>query len=218
MSNFKAVASEVVPNAIVISKNIKGYTFLQYFMKKILEFFIVFFLLIVTLPIVIYTIYRIKKDSKGSVFFIQQRVGLNGKPFSCYKFRSMHEDSAFNPYTQDNDERIFQFGHTMRKLRIDELPQLWNVIKGDMDLIGPRAEWDILVEDYAKKIPSYHKRHLVKPGITGLAQVCYPYGRNLEDAKSKLSYDLLYIKTWSLLLELKIAWLTVMVILDRKGV
>jgi lipopolysaccharide/colanic/teichoic acid biosynthesis glycosyltransferase len=129
----------------------------------------------------------------------------------------MHENSKFNPYTQDNDSRIFPYGQIMRKMRIDELPQFWNVIKGDMHLIGPRAEWNILTKEYELKIPNYNKRHLVRPGITGLAQVYYPYGRNLQDAKNKLKYDLLYIKNWSLWLEIRIIWLTMMVVFGKKG-
>ena len=169
------------------------------------------------MPAIIYSIYRIKKESPGPIFFKQSRIGLNGKPFTCYKFRSMHVNSKFNPYTQENDSRIFPFGNTMRKMRIDELPQLLNIIKGEMHLIGPRAEWDILVQDYETVIPNYHDRHLVAPGITGLAQVQYPYGRNIQDAKNKLKYDRIYIDSWSLGLELKVVWKTIEVILGKRG-
>ncbi|HHD82025.1 MAG TPA: sugar transferase, partial [Campylobacterales bacterium] len=169
------------------------------------------------LPVILYSIYKIKKESPGPIFFKQSRIGLKGKPFTCYKFRSMHVNSKFNPYTQENDSRIFPFGNTMRQMRIDELPQLFNIIKGEMHLIGPRAEWDILVKDYEKVIPNYHDRHLVSPGITGLAQVQYPYGRNIKDAKNKLRYDRLYIDSWSLLLELKVVWKTIEVILGKRG-
>jgi lipopolysaccharide/colanic/teichoic acid biosynthesis glycosyltransferase len=129
----------------------------------------------------------------------------------------MHVNSKFNPYTQENDDRIFPFGKFMRKTRIDELPQLWNVIKGDMHIIGPRAEWDILVDRYKKAIPNYQDRHFVRPGITGLAQVLYRYGRGVNDAKQKLKYDLDYIKNWSVILEFKVIWKTVAVVLGRKG-
>jgi lipopolysaccharide/colanic/teichoic acid biosynthesis glycosyltransferase len=129
----------------------------------------------------------------------------------------MHINSKFNPYTEENDSRIFPFGHTMRKMRIDELPQLLNVIKGEMHLVGPRAEWDILVKDYEKVIPNYHNRHLVAPGITGLAQVSYPYGRNIEDAKMKLKYDIEYIQDWSILKEIKVIFQTIEVVLGKKG-
>ena len=165
----------------------------------------------------LYSAYRIKKESPGAILFKQSRVGLNGKAFICYKFRSMHVNSEFNPYTQENDSRIFPFGNFMRKVRIDELPQLINIVKGEMHLLGPRAEWDILVKDYEKIIPDYHRRHLVAPGITGLAQVCYPYGRNVEDAKKKLEFDSEYIKDWSLMMEIKVIFKTIKVVLGKEG-
>jgi len=112
---------------------------------------------------------------------------------------------------------FFPWGKIMRKTRIDELPQIWNVLKGDMSMIGPRAEWNILVEKYEKKISYYNGRHLVKPGITGWAQVNYPYGINGFDAKQKLMYDFYYIKNWSLGLEIKIIWKTIFVMMFRRG-
>ena len=195
----------------------RTYTKLQYIQKRAIDFTAGSILLLVAMPAIIYAVYRIKKESPGSIFFKQSRIGLNGKPFTCYKFRSMHVNSKFNPYTQENDSRIFPFGNTMRQMRIDELPQLLNVAKGEMHLIGPRAEWDILVKDYETVIPNYHDRHLVAPGITGLAQVQYPYGRNIQDAKNKLKYDKLYINSWSLGLELKVVWKTIEVILGKRG-
>lgn len=193
------------------------YTTFQYIQKRIIDFSLGSLLFFVTIPGTFYAIYRIKKESPGPIFFKQSRIGLNGKPFTCYKFRSMHINSQFNPYTQENDSRIFPFGNIMRKMRIDELPQLFNVLKGEMHLIGPRAEWDILVKDYETIIPGYHDRHLVAPGITGLAQVQYPYGRNIKDAKNKLKYDRMYISSWSLGLELKVIFKTIQVILGKKG-
>jgi lipopolysaccharide/colanic/teichoic acid biosynthesis glycosyltransferase len=198
-------------------KRVKEYTNFQFFQKRLIDFIVGGSLLVVSLPIMLYTILRIKKESPGSIFFKQSRIGLNGKPFMCYKFRSMHVNSKFNPYTQENDSRIFPFGNTMRKMRIDELPQLFNIIKGEMHLIGPRAEWDILVKDYEKIIPNYHERHIVAPGITGLAQVCYPYGRNVDDAKKKLEYDIDYINNWSLSKELMVIFKTIKVVLGKEG-
>lgn len=195
-----------------------SYSKKEYIQKRVLDFIVGSGLLLLTIPIIFYVYYRIQKESKGPIFFKQSRVGLNGKVFTCYKFRSMHVESEFNPYTQENDSRIFPFGNTMRKMRIDELPQLINVFKGEMHLIGPRAEWDILVRDYEKVIPNYSKRHLIAPGITGLAQVCYPYGRNVEDAIKKLEYDLEYIKRWSLINEIKVMWKTLEVIIGKKGI
>jgi len=200
-----------------LKKSYPTYTKSQYIQKRIIDFALSLILIVLSFPIVLYTIYKIKKESPGSILFKQSRIGLNGKAFTCYKFRSMHVNSKFNPYTQTNDCRIFPFGNTMRQMRIDELPQLLNILKGEMHLIGPRAEWDILVKEYEVTIPNYHARHLVAPGITGLAQVQYPYGRNIQDAKNKLKYDRLYIESWSLGLELKVILKTIGVILGKKG-
>jgi lipopolysaccharide/colanic/teichoic acid biosynthesis glycosyltransferase len=198
--------------------NINHYSNTVYIQKRIIDILLGTIILIISSPIVIYSIYRIKKESSGSIIFKQSRVGLNGKIFTCYKFRTMYEKSTFNPYTQKEDSRIFPFGQIMRKYRIDEIPQIWNVIKGDMHIIGPRAEWNILVKEYEKTIPHYHQRHQVKPGITGLAQVSYPYGCNLYDTKKKLEFDLEYIKEWSLWLEMKVIFRTVGVVLHREGI
>lgn len=189
----------------------------NYVLKRLIDIVFAGTLLLITLPVMIFTAFKIKKESPGRVFFKQSRVGVNATCFEAIKFRSMHENSHFNPYTQERDERIFPYGEFMRKSRIDELPQLWNVLKGDMHVCGPRTEWDILVENYEKEIPFYHERHLVKPGITGWAQVMYPYGANTEDARQKLMYDLYYIKNWSVWLELEVLIRTVLVVLGKKG-
>ena len=143
-------------------------------------------------------------ESGRPVFFCQTRIGRNRRPFSLCKFRSMYvrapgEEGSL--YTGTKDARITRVGAYLRKLRLDEVPQLWNVLKGDMSLIGPRAEWDRLVDRYEKAIRCYHFRHLVKPGITGWAQVNYPYGASEEDALQKLKYDLYYIRRYSLRLD-----------------
>ena len=198
---------------------IKPFTKWQYFLKRVVDFSIAVPLAILTTPIMLYSAYRIKKESPDAgIFFTQNRIGKNGKPFKCIKFRTMRTDiEYFNPYTQENDPRIFKWGATMRKTRIDELPQLINVIKGDMHMIGPRAEWDELVKKYEKEWPFYHSRHLIAPGITGWAQVNYPYGQNLEDTYQKLMYDLYYIKNWSLWLEIKTIFKTIWVMVGGKG-
>ncbi len=198
---------------------VKRYTKLQYCIKRVIDYMISIPLFVGTLPIMLYSIYRIKKESPGPIFFIQNRIGINNRSFKCFKFRSMHEKSIFfDHYTQDDDPRVFSWGKVMRKFRIDELPQLINVLKGDMHLIGPRAEWDKLVYKYEKEIDFYNMRHIVKPGITGWAQVNYPYGRNIEDTKEKLMYDLYYIKNWSLWIEFKTIIKTIFVIMGKKGV
>ena len=200
--------------------DIKPYTKWQYFLKRVVDYSVSIPLGLLTLPIMLYSAYRIKKESPdGPIFFMQKRVGKDEKAFQCYKFRSMHEKTEyFNHYTQEDDPRIFKYGNFMRKTRIDELPQLLNVIKGDMHLIGPRAEWIDLVKNYEKQLPNYHKRHKVAPGITGWAQVNYPYGQNLEDTRQKLMYDLYYIKNWNLWLEIKTIFKTIAVVLGKKGI
>lgn len=156
-------------------------------------------------------------QDRGPVFFHQTRVGRNRVLFEAYKLRSMrvHHDGAV--YTSERDDRITPFGRFLRASRLDEVPQLWNVLRGDMSLIGPRAEWVKLVEEYEKKIPCYHFRHLVKPGITGWAQVNYPYGANLEDTLRKLEYDLYYIRFFSFVLDASIVLKTIHVMLFGKG-
>jgi len=198
---------------------IKPYTKFQYFLKRLIDFSIAIPLAFITAPIMAYSAYRIKKESPdGPIIFKQTRIGKNKKPFTCYKFRSMRTDiDFFHHYTQKNDPRIFKWGAFMRKTRIDELPQLWNVIKGDLHIIGPRAEWDALVKKYEKEWAFYHIRHINAPGITGWAQVNYPYGKNLEDTYQKLMYDLYYIKNWSFWLELKTIFKTIKTMITGEG-
>ena len=198
---------------------IKPFTKTQYLIKRIIDFSIAIPLGILTSPIMLYSAYRIKKESPdGPILFKQTRIGKNKKPFTCYKFRSMRTDiNFFDHYTQENDPRIFPYGKFMRKKRIDELPQLWNVIIGDLHIIGPRAEWDKLVKKYEKEWSFYHMRHINAPGITGWAQVNYPYGKNLEDTYQKLMYDLYYFKNWSIWLEIKTIFKTIWVMVGGKG-
>ena len=199
-------------------KSRKGYSNFEYLQKRVIDYIASLSLIAIVAVPILFIIYRIKRESPGPILFKQNRVGLNGKTFTCYKFRSMHVDSKFNPYTQDEDSRIFPTGKIMRKMRLDEIPQLLNVLKGDMHIVGPRAEWDILVREYEKIIPNYHLRHSVRPGITGLAQVRYQYGRGVFDAKRKLKYDLLYIKNWSIWLEIKVLFETIFTVIGKKGV
>ena len=157
----------------------------------------------------------------GPVFFRQTRIGRNRLPFQALKLRSMRNrpiaDGIDQRYTAENDPRVTPLGRFMRQTRIDEVPQLWNVLKGDMSLIGPRAEWDQLVADYEKQIPCYHFRHLVRPGITGWAQINYPYGANLDDTLRKLEYDLYYIRHYSFRMDASIILKTIHVMLFGKG-
>ncbi len=159
----------------------------------------------------------IRLQDGGPVFFSQTRIGRNRVPFSVYKLRTMRTDSAGSRYTTPDDQRITRIGRFLRTSRLDEVPQLWNVLIGDMSLMGPRAEWDELVKEYEAKIPCYHFRHLVKPGITGWAQINYPYGASLDDTLRKLEYDLYYIRHFSFVLDASIVLKTIHVMLFGKG-
>ncbi|MDA8348371.1 MAG: sugar transferase, partial [Pseudomonadota bacterium] len=154
------------------------------------------------------------------VFYRQRRVGVLGQPFELMKFRSMRIDAEKNGQAQwaaKNDPRVTRVGAFIRKVRIDELPQLLNVLRGQMSLVGPRPERPEFVADLAERIPYYHERHSVKPGITGWAQLCYPYGSSEEDALQKLQYDLYYVKNNTLLFDLAILLQTAEVVFLGKG-
>ena len=159
-------------------------------------------------------------EDRGPVFFSQTRVGRNRNVFKLHKLRTMSVGSdavGQNLYTQTNDSRITKVGGILRKTRLDEVPQLWNVLAGQMSMIGPRPEWTKLVEKYEKQIPSYHFRHLVRPGITGWAQVNYPYGASIEDTLHKQEYDLYYIRHFSFAMDASIILRTINVMLFGKG-
>ena len=187
--------------------------------KRGMDIILALTLMVFLSPLALITAIIIKIESKGPVIFKQTRIGENMKPFRVYKFRSMrmHDPKKHSRYTLDNDARVTKFGKFMRKTRIDELPQLWNILKGTMSFIGPRPEWDILAKDYARKINHYNLRHLIKPGITGWAQVMFPYGENLEDAKRKLEYDLYYLKHQDFMLDALIIIKTAKAVLFGKG-
>ena len=177
-------------------------------------------LLVLTLPIMLVVAVCVRLDSEGPVLYKQERVGRDGKLFTLLKFRSMRSDAekVSGPvWAQANDPRITKVGGFLRKTRLDELPQLFNVLAGEMSLVGPRPERRVFVEDLAEQIPYFNQRHIVKPGLTGWAQVNYPYGNTVEDAREKLQYDLFYIKFQSLLFDLSILFNTVKTVLLRKG-
>ncbi|RRD40743.1 exopolysaccharide biosynthesis polyprenyl glycosylphosphotransferase [Leptotrichia sp. OH3620_COT-345] len=187
--------------------------------KRGLDLIIAFILIILLSPVALITAFIIKLESPGPVIFKQTRIGENGKKFKIYKFRSMklHDGTKYPKYTLDNDNRVTKFGSFMRKTRIDELPQLYCIIKGTMSFVGPRPEWDLLVEEYKKKIPYYNLRHMIKPGITGWAQVMYPYGESTEDAKRKLEYDLYYLKHQDLIMDVLTIMKTAKTVIFGKG-
>jgi exopolysaccharide biosynthesis polyprenyl glycosylphosphotransferase len=177
------------------------------------------FLLIISSPVILVTLFAIKMESKGPAFYLQERVGEDNQPFKLIKFRSMCLDAEKNGavWASKNDDRVTKVGAIIRRTRVDEIPQLWNVLKGDMSLVGPRPERQVFIEQLVKKIPFYSIRHELKPGVTGWAQVSYPYGASEEDALKKLEYDLYYMKNLSIALDLLVVFKTIKTVLFRKG-
>jgi lipopolysaccharide/colanic/teichoic acid biosynthesis glycosyltransferase len=175
----------------------------------------------VTLPVLAATALLIKLDTRGPIFYRQERVGQHGRPFMLLKFRSMVTDAERDGVPQwagSGDARVTRVGRVIRQTRIDEIPQVYNVLLGDMSFIGPRPERPFFVQELAAKIPYYAERHRVKPGITGWAQINFPYGASVEDAKQKLEYDLYYIKNHSIFLDCIILLQTARVVLFPEGV
>jgi lipopolysaccharide/colanic/teichoic acid biosynthesis glycosyltransferase len=186
--------------------------------KRLMDFFFALIALIILSPLMILIILAVFLIDGTPVIYSQERIGIHQIPFRLFKFRTMRALSDLGDrYTQEGDSRITSLGRILRKMRLDELPQFWNVLLGDMSLIGPRPEWFKLVEDYELLVPYYHFRHLVRPGITGWAQVNYPYGTSVEDTLQKLSYDLYYIQNYSLRLDVSVILKTVFVIFSGRG-
>tara|TARA_B100000035_G_C20976244_1_gene543285 strand:- start:6 stop:845 length:840 start_codon:yes stop_codon:yes gene_type:complete len=200
------------------SFNIKTFRKSHYFIKRIFDYIAVA-LLMPFVIIFIFLIFLIKlfTNIREPLFYTQKRYGINNDLFTLYKFRTMHMGSEVDGNTEINDSRIYSFAKVIRKYRIDEFPQVINILVGNMHLVGPRAEWYKLSDKYTDNITHYRLRHIVKPGITGWAQIVYPYGFDESDAKQKLMYDLYYIKNWSVWLELEICFKTILVILDKRG-
>ena len=188
-------------------------------LKRALDVLISLLLLIPATPVMLLTALIVRLESPGPVIYKQDRVGLFEKEFTVYKFRSMRADAEKDGavWASAQDSRVTFFGRFIRKVRIDELPQIWNILKGDMSFIGPRPERMAFVQQLKESIPYYSLRHTVKPGLTGWAQVCYPYGASEEDARRKLEYDLYYIKNMSILLDINIIFKTIGVVLFPKG-
>jgi len=187
--------------------------------KRLTDAFLALVLLLVTLPVMLLAAIAVKLESRGPVIFRQARTGLGGNEFEILKFRSMTDNAERDgpQWAQKSDPRITRVGRVLRLLRIDELPQLVNVLKGEMSFIGPRPERLVFNAQLEEEIPLYNLRHLVRPGITGWAQVMYPYGASVEDAREKLQYDLYYIKNYSVLLDIGIVFKTLRVVLLGKG-
>jgi exopolysaccharide biosynthesis polyprenyl glycosylphosphotransferase len=174
---------------------------------------------VLSFPLALLTAMLIKLESPGPVLYRQERVGKNGRPFTLMKFRSMRVDAEKNGpvWAQDGDDRTTRVGRIIRKIRVDEIPQFWNILKGEMNFVGPRPERPHFVSQLAREIPYYEQRHMIEPGLTGWAQIKYPYGASIEDARQKLQYDLYYIKNQSLTLDAAILFETVKTILFSRG-
>ena len=189
-------------------------------LKRISDVIISFIILVLTLPLNIFVALLIKLDSKGPILFKQERIGMNNKKFKIYKFRSMYQDAEKNTgpvWSTKDDPRVTRIGKIIRQLRIDEIPQMFNVLKGEMSLVGPRPERPYFVEQLSQQIPYYRRRLKVRPGITGWAQVKHKYDESIEDVKVKLRYDLFYIENMSLRMDIKILARTILVVLFGKG-
>lgn len=194
--------------------------FMRRFIKKLFDMSVSVLISIITLPIMLVTTLLIFLEDRGPIFYQQERVGKNGRTYMVLKFRSMGinaEKPGTPQWASANDPRTTRIGKIIRKLRIDELPQIINVLRGEMSFVGPRPERPFFVEQLCKEIPFYNMRHSVKPGITGMAQVRYAYGASVEDSKQKLQYDLYYVKNNSLFLDILILFETVQVVLLGKG-
>jgi sugar transferase (PEP-CTERM system associated) len=187
--------------------------------KRLFDITASLLLLLLTLPIIVLFAILVMLDSKGPAFYRQNRVGLFGQNFDVIKLRSMRTNAevAGAQFAQTNDPRVTRIGRFIRKVRIDELPQTWSVLKGEMSFVGPRPERPEFVADLEEKLPFYAERHMVKPGITGWAQINYPYGANLEDSRHKLEYDLYYAKNYTPFLDLIILLQTLRVVLWHEG-
>lgn len=187
--------------------------------KRVLDIVTIIAVLPFVAVLMVVTALAIKLESSGSVFFWQKRVGMNGKTFNMLKFRSMTSDSEQNgsQFAQSNDMRVTRVGKFIRKFRIDETPQLWNVLKGDMSIIGPRPEQESFVNEFNQTIPNYSLRHLVRPGITGLAQTEQGYVADADGTVTKLKYDLYYINNLSFMTDVQITLKTIYTILTGFG-
>jgi sugar transferase (PEP-CTERM system associated) len=191
----------------------------QQLFRRLLSFTVAFLALLICLPFLPLIILAVRLSSPGPVFFSQTRVGQRGSLFTAYKFRTMRKDAEAQGavWATKDDPRVTSIGRFMRKTRLDEIPQLWNVLRGEMAFVGPRPERPEFVQWLSQEIPFYDLRHMIRPGITGWAQVRYQYGASLEETKRKLEYDLYYVKHQSIGLDLLIMFETIKTILLRRG-
>jgi exopolysaccharide biosynthesis polyprenyl glycosylphosphotransferase len=219
MLTGKLIVEHLNPSWLIFENGFKK-SWAKRVVKRITDIFFSVLLLILTSPIIFLTSIIIKLDSKGPVIFSQERVGQNRRPYMIHKFRSMVADAETKSgpvWAQAEDKRITRIGNFIRKWRIDEIPQLWNVLRGDMSFVGPRPEREFFIKQLEKEIPYYGERMSVKPGVTGWAQVSYGYGASVEDAIEKLNYDLFYIKNMSILMDILVVLRTIKTVLFGKG-
>ena len=215
----KIAVENLRPSWLIFSEGFRK-SRLQQVVKRLLDLVLAVVGLVLAAPLMLMAALAIKLTSPGPVLYRQQRVGQHGRVFSVYKFRSMRDGAEHRTgaiWASPNDGRITPVGHFLRQTRMDEVPQLWNVLCGHMSLVGPRPERPEFVADLTREIPFYGQRHTVRPGLTGWAQVCYTYGASVEDAMQKLQYDLFYIKNMSLSLDLFVIAKTVKTVLMRQG-
>ena len=207
------------PSWLIFSEGFQ-FTGVFQFLRRLFSILVSAAVLVVVSPLLPFIIMAIRLDSPGPILYRQKRVGRGGRHFHCFKFRTMRQDAEADTgatWAMDNDPRITRVGQFLRLSRLDEIPQLWCVLKGDMAFVGPRPERPEFVEWLSREIPYYGVRHIVRPGITGWAQVRYKYGNTLEDAREKLQYDLFYIKNASMSLDLLILFQTVKIVLLGRG-
>ncbi|GAO55943.1 MULTISPECIES: TIGR03013 family XrtA/PEP-CTERM system glycosyltransferase [unclassified Novosphingobium] len=209
----------VNPSWLIFSDGFSSGRMLSSAAKRLFDIAASLLLLVMTLPVIALFAVLVKLDSRGPAFFRQTRVGLYGQNFDVIKLRSMRTDAEVDgaKWAQKDDPRVTRIGRFIRKVRIDELPQTWTVLKGEMSFVGPRPERPEFVSDLEDKLRYYAERHMVKPGITGWAQINYPYGASIEDARNKLEYDLYYAKNYTPFLDLLILLQTIRVVLWNEG-
>ncbi|HJQ23221.1 MAG TPA: TIGR03013 family XrtA/PEP-CTERM system glycosyltransferase [Blastocatellia bacterium] len=213
------IASEMLrPSWLIFSRNSR-YSNVTNHARRVVNAGLAILGFVLSLPLMIITAIAVKLDSVGPIFYTQERVGKNGRTFRIIKFRSMRTDAEKDGavWATQSDPRVTRVGRIIRKLRLDELPQFINVIRGDMNFVGPRPERPVFVAQLEREIPYYSQRHLVKPGLTGWAQIKYSYGASVEDAMEKLRYDLYYIKNQNLLLDAAIVFETIKTVLFGRG-
>jgi sugar transferase (PEP-CTERM system associated) len=210
----------VNPSWLIFSDGFSSGRMLSSVFKRLFDIAASALLLTLTAPVILLTAIAIKLESKGPAFYRQRRVGLYSVGFDCIKLRSMRQDAEIGGqavWAEKDDPRITRIGRFIRKVRIDELPQTWSVLKGEMSFVGPRPERPQFVDDLEQQLPYYAERHMVKPGITGWAQINYPYGASIEDSRQKLEYDLYYAKNYSPFLDILILLQTIRVVLWPEG-